>query len=243
MGTWRSFDTTEDRSPIVDEAVHAGIDLFDSSPRYGRAEETLAQALAGRREQVLIATKIWSEDIAEGERQAAHALELFGTIDIYQVHDMLNMRGQLALLRRLKSDGKVRAIGATQFKQDAFDELAAWMQTKELDMIQIPYNPLRREAEKLILPLAKELNLGVLVMGPLQAGVLERTPDATQLKELGVQTWPQAVLKWVASHPAISTVLTATKTPGRPSENAIAGKGPLFDQNQRDLVARICSLE
>jgi aryl-alcohol dehydrogenase-like predicted oxidoreductase len=45
MGTWQTFDTAEDRGPIVAEALAAGIDLFDSSPMYGRAETTLAKAL------------------------------------------------------------------------------------------------------------------------------------------------------------------------------------------------------
>ena len=48
MGTWQTFDTTADRSPIVDEALAAGVNLFDSSPMYGRSEDTLAKALDGR---------------------------------------------------------------------------------------------------------------------------------------------------------------------------------------------------
>src|SRR5437763_12918675 len=69
MGTFSTFDTAEDRRPLVEEALAAGTDLFDSSPMYGRAEETLARALAGIRERVLVATKIWTPDPAEGVRQ------------------------------------------------------------------------------------------------------------------------------------------------------------------------------
>lgn len=68
MGTWRTFDTSAGRRHIVDEALAAGITLFDSSPMYGRAETTVAQALEGRREQARIATKIWTEDPTEGRR-------------------------------------------------------------------------------------------------------------------------------------------------------------------------------
>ena len=241
MGTWRSFDTSDDRAPIVDEALEVGIDLFDSSPMYGRAEETLARALEGRRDKVKVATKIWADDAEEGRRQAEHALGLYGTVDIYQVHNLVNVPAQLALLEQLKAEGKIRAVGATHYREPAFDDLAQLMRTGRLDMVQIPYNPLRREAEKILLPLAQELQLGVLVMSPLQGGILDLRPTAQQLQELGVETWPQAVLKWIASDARVSTVLTATKTPGRPAENAKGGESAMFNREQRELVVRICA--
>ena len=241
MGTWRTFDTDEDRSPIVDEALGAGIDLFDSSPMYGRAEETLARALDGRRDRVLVATKIWTEDAEEGRRQARHALDLYGTVDVYQVHNLVNVPDQLALLERLKAEGKVRAVGATHYREEAFADLAELMRTGRLDMVQIPYNPLRREAEKVLLPLAAEMGLGVLVMSPLQHGILDRRAGEADLARLGVETWAQAILKWIASDPRVSTVLTATQRPGRPTENARGGERPMFDADQRELVTRLCA--
>jgi diketogulonate reductase-like aldo/keto reductase len=241
MGTWRTFDTDEDRSPIVEEALGAGIDLFDSSPMYGKAQDTLAKAVRGQRDRLLIATKIWTEDAEEGERQAQVALDLYGTVDIYQVHNLVNIPAQLGLLERLREEGKVRAVGATHYREPAFEDLASLMRGRRLDMIQIPYGPLRREAEKVLLPLAEELGLGVLVMSPLQGGVLERRPTPDQLARLGVETWPQAVLKWIASDPRVSTVLTATQRPGRPTENAEGGRAPMFDAEQRELVSRICA--
>jgi len=241
MGTWRTFNTDEDRTPIVDEALAAGIDLFDSSPMYGKAEDTLAKAIEGRRHRVLITTKIWTEDPAEGRRQAEHALGLFGTVDVYQVHNLVNVPVQLGLLERLKAEGKVRAVGATHYQEAAFGDLANLMRTKQLDAVQIPYNPLRREAEKVVLPLAAELKLGVLVMSPLQGGILDRRPEPDQLARLGVETWPQAILKWIASDPRVSTVLTATQRPGRPAENARGGEAPMFNPEQRELVNRICA--
>src|SRR5690348_16379365 len=91
MGTWRTFDTSEDRRPLVEAALASGIDLFDSSPMYGRAEETLGRALEGIRERVLVATKIWTADAEEGRAQAEGALRLYGSVDIYQVHNLLNV--------------------------------------------------------------------------------------------------------------------------------------------------------
>jgi aryl-alcohol dehydrogenase-like predicted oxidoreductase len=241
MGTWRTFDTGEDRRPLVEEALAAGIDLFDSSPMYGRAEDTLARALDGIRDRALVATKVWTEDPGEGRRQARHALDLYGTVDVYQVHNLVNLPAQLRLLEELKAEGRVRAVGATHFLESAFGVLAALMRSSRLDMVQVPYNPLRRQAEEVILPLAAERGLGVFVMSPLQGGVLDRRPSAAQLQELGVRTWAQAVLKWVASDRRVSTVLTATHRPGRPAENAAGGEPPFFTPDQRELVSTIAA--
>jgi len=133
----------------------------------------------------------------------------------------------------------VRAVGATHYQESTFPELAALMKTKRLDMVQIPYNPLRRTAERELLPLAESMGLGVFVMSPLQQGILNRRPSAAQLEELGVENWAQAVLKWIASDPRVSTVLTATHDIDHVRENAMAGDPPFFTPEQRALVVRI----
>jgi aryl-alcohol dehydrogenase-like predicted oxidoreductase len=188
MGTWRTFDTHEDRRHLVEAALGAGVDLFDSSPMYGRAEETLALALDGRRDKALIATKVWTADPDEGRRQAENALALYGHVDIYQVHNLVNWQAQLALLEELKRQGKVRVVGATHYQASAFAELASLMRSGRLEMVQLPYNPLRREAERELLPLAQELGLGVLVMSPLQHGVMDRDPGPRRLVHLEVES-------------------------------------------------------
>jgi diketogulonate reductase-like aldo/keto reductase len=237
MGTWQTFDTAADRAPIVDEALSAGMNLFDSSPMYGRAEEMLAKALNGRRDQAIIATKIWTSSPSEGRKQANHALRLFGRVQIYQVHNLVNWPAQLRLLEQLKAEGRVDAVGATHYDPSGFDDLCDLMTTGRLDMVQVPYNPRRREAERRVLPLAAELGLGVLTHSPLRYGVLDRAPSPDVITAFGVRTWAQAILKWIASDPRVSCVLTATKTPGRPTENAQAGDPPWFDPDQRERVA------
>jgi aryl-alcohol dehydrogenase-like predicted oxidoreductase len=79
----------------------------------------------------------------------------------------------------------------------------------------------------------------VFVMSPLQHGILGRHPSAAQLEELGVETWAQAVLKWIASDPRVSTVLTATQNLDHLKESASAGDPPFFTPEQRALVVRI----
>lgn len=241
MGTWQTFDTSQDRAPIVDEALRAGITLFDSSPMYGRAEAALAKALGSPRKEAVIATKIWTASEEEGRAQAKAALGWFGRVEIYQVHNLVNWPAHLRMLEQLKGEGKVVAVGATHYLPSAFGELCEVMRTGRLEMIQLPYNPRLRDAEHRVLPLAAELGLGVLIHSPLRFGVMERRLDAETLGQFGVSTLAQLVLKWVASDPRVSCVLTATRTPGRPTENAAAGDPPWFDVEQRERIASLLS--
>jgi aryl-alcohol dehydrogenase-like predicted oxidoreductase len=77
------------------------------------------------------------------------------------------------------------------------------------------------------------------VLSPLQGGILRRRPSREELKELGVDTWAQAVLKWIAGDTRVSTVLTATSQLDHLRQNAQAGNPPFFNADQRELVVRI----
>jgi diketogulonate reductase-like aldo/keto reductase len=69
--------------------------------------------------------------------------------------------------------------------------------------------------------------------------VLDQPPSPDAINAFGVRTWAQAILKWIASDPRVSCVLTATKTQGRPTENAHAGDPPWFDADQRERLAAL----
>jgi aryl-alcohol dehydrogenase-like predicted oxidoreductase len=249
MGTWRTFDVRgaqaeQTAKQTVDEALGVGANFFDSSPMYGEAERVLGQALLGRRDQAMVATKIWTQSGAEGRAQAERALGFFGGfIDFYQVHNLVNWREHLTLLEGLRDQERVRVIGATHYSPSAFDDLARVMQTRRIQAIQIPYNPLERDVERVILPLAADLNLGVVVMRPFgEGGLMTHPPSATDLDPLapfGVTTWAQALLKWILSDPRCHVAIPATSRPGRMTENAAAGSPPWFGPDERDYVARL----
>ena len=249
MGTWSTFDVRGgplegNARAVVDRAVAAGAAFFDSSPMYGEAERVLALALRGRRREAQVATKIWTPSVAEGRRQAERALRLYeGFVDVYQIHNLVSWRGHLNTLDALKAEDRIAAIGATHYRPAAFDELRAVMETGRVTVVQVPYNPRERTVEREILPLAADLNIGVIVMRPLAEGALvRRMPSAQDLAPLapfGVRTWPQALLKWILSDPRCHVAIPATSKPDRMSENAAAGDPPWFDREERELVARL----
>jgi len=165
-------------------------------------------------------------------------------VDVYQVHNLVRTRHRLQLLRRLRGEGKVRVIGATHYQHAEFPELLALMRAGEIDQIQIPYNARDRQAERELLPAAAELGIGVIVMRPLGEGTLARK-QATRdllapLAPFGVETWAQALLKFILSDPRVSCVIPATSRPERMRENARAGEPPWFGAEEREYVARNC---
>jgi aryl-alcohol dehydrogenase-like predicted oxidoreductase len=247
MGTWRTFDVrgasaTANARAIVDAALAAGANFFDSSPMYGEAERVLGAALDGRRASVLVATKVWTAAAAAGRKQIAQALAFFDhRIDLYQVHNLLNWREHLKYLEQLKDEGTIRAIGATHYSASAFAELAEVMASGRITAIQIPYNPVERDVEQHILPLAADLGLGVIVMRPFGEGaLLRRAPRSANLAPLapfGVHTLAQALLKWGLSDPRCHVAIPATSHPERMSENALAGSPPWFGPDERAYVS------
>jgi aryl-alcohol dehydrogenase-like predicted oxidoreductase len=251
MGTWRTFDVhgasaDANARAIVDDALAAGADFFDSSPMYGAAEQVLGRALDGRRDEALVATKVWAHDVGEGRSQIERALGYFGgRVDLYQVHNLVAWRAYLPILERLRDEGNVRAIGATHYLPAAFDDLAIVMRSGRITAIQIPYNPLERDVERVILPLADELGLGVVVMRPFgQGNLMHRPPSAAELQPLrsfGITTWAQALLKWVLSDSRCHVAIPATARRGHMTENAQAGEPPWLGPDERDYITGLAA--
>ena len=244
LGTWNTFDLDDGRQEaadrVVEEAFEEGTRLVDSSPMYGRAECVLGRALAGRRDEALVATKIWTPSVATGREQFAAQLGFYdGLIDLEQVHNLVAWREHLDWLEAEREAGRVRFLGATHYSASAFDELARVMRTGRIDAIQIPLNPFEREVEREILPLAEELGLGVIVMRPLGEGSLLPGPDPGRLQPLGVETWAQALIKWALSDPRVTAVIPATTSADHARENAAAGAPPSFGPDERRLVEEL----
>jgi aryl-alcohol dehydrogenase-like predicted oxidoreductase len=246
LGTWLTFDVAPDGEPmaaeVVSAALAAGSCLFDSSPMYGRAEEVLGKSLVHRREEAFVATKIWTPSAEQGRFQLEAQLRFFGgRIELEQMHNLVAWQQHLGWLRNESEEGRVRFVGATHYSASAFDELEMIMRTGEIDSIQVPYNPLERQVENRILPLAEELGLGVIVMRPFAEGGLLPGPPHAELERLGVASWSEALLKWILSDARVTCVIPATTTPEHAAANAAAGSEPWLDEEECRLVEQLAA--
>jgi aryl-alcohol dehydrogenase-like predicted oxidoreductase len=226
LGTWQTFDIAPAQEPRAHDVIEAvwegGTRFFDSSPMYGRAEGVLGRALAERRADALIATKIWTSSLAEARTQFQHQLDFFGgRVDLEQVHNLVQWRTQLEWLEEERDAGRIGFLGATHYSAGAFAELEQVMRTGRIDAIQVPYNPLEREAERRILPLAAELDLGVIAMRPLGGGSLVRRFDPTEL------------LKWTLADERVHVAIPATSSVDHARTNTAAGELPWPSQDDR----------
>jgi diketogulonate reductase-like aldo/keto reductase len=244
LGTSNTFDADRELARVVvGAALDAGCRLFDSSPMYGGAEESLGAALADRREEATVATKIWAGSVDEGRAQFQDQLRWFGRVEIEQVHNLVAWEEHLPWLEVERDAGRIDRLGVTHWQASAFDELARALDTRRFSVLQVPYSPVERECERELLPLAAELGVAVIAMRPLgDKSRLSRPPPAealAPLRELGVTTWSQALLKWALSEKRIDAVIPATRNPDHARENAAAGNPPWLGEEERRLVERL----
>ena len=233
LGTWATFDHDAVLArEVVDAAWDAGVRLFDSSPMYGGAEASLGAALDGRRDEAIVATKIWASTVEEGRDQFERQLAWYGgRVDVEQIHNLLAWREQIAWL---DGDERVGRLGVTHYQASAFGELAGALRTGKFQVLQVPYNPWERECERELLPLAAELGVAVIAMRPL-GGEGEDSRRRVELTDadrerLGVETWAQALLGWALGDERIDSVIPATSKPERAAANA---RVTVLDADQR----------
>ena len=246
LGTWDTFGGDERLArAVLDSAIAGSMRFVDSSPMYGQAERSLAAALEGRRDSAVVATKIWAPTVQEGRAQYADQLGWFDRVDVEQVHNLVSWREHLPWLEEERGVGRIGRIGVTHYSPSAFGELAEAMRTRRFETVQLPYNPQERECERELLPLADELGMAVIIMRPLGKGrLLRREPDPRELEPLrdfGIETWAQALLKWALSDSRVDVVIPATRDRQHAAENASAGTPPWFGPEERRVVERLAA--
>lgn len=247
LGTWQVLDVRgsgeETRHEVVRTALEAGANLFDSSPMYGEAERVLGDALKKYgRDRAILAMKVSASNDREAQRQIEHTLSHFGgRVELYQVHNLVAVERRVQMLHRLKDEDRILAVGATHYSHREFRRLMNVMRSGAVDFVQVPYNAADTSVVEEVLPLAEELQLGIIAMMPLACGRLVRNApsekDLEPLREFGVETWAQALLKFVLSDERVSCVIPATSSPDRAHENAQAGQPPFFSPEERKYVS------
>jgi aryl-alcohol dehydrogenase-like predicted oxidoreductase len=255
MGTSGSFevgDSASERDPlreVLKRFFAGGATLIDTAPTYSVAEDVLGVLLAEQqlRGKAWIATKLSGVNGREaGLAQFNDTLRRLKTdkVELLQIHNLGDLKTQLALARELKAQGKVRYVGVTHYLERAQDELADVVQAEKPDFLQINYSVVSRGAEKRVFPLARELGVAVLVNRAFEDGRLFSQVADKPLPDwaaaAGITSWAQAFLKFALSHPAVTAVIPATGKPDRQSDNLKAGVGPDLDEEQRrSLIAAV----
>lgn len=182
LGTWITFNVGADPAARASCAavLHAFLDgggrVVDSSPMYGSAQAVIGDALTRYRGpgQVYAADKVWVSPGARGPEQIEASRRLWGLprLDLLQVHNLLAWEAHLPTLMAMKSAGQVRHVGISTSEGRRHAAVEAIMQAHPIDFVQVTYNPLDREVEQRILPLAAERGIGVIVNRPFRQGAL-----------------------------------------------------------------------
>jgi aryl-alcohol dehydrogenase-like predicted oxidoreductase len=194
LGTWAiggwMWGGTDEKESIrtIHAALDHGINLIDTAPVYGqgRSEEIVGEALRqnGRRGGVIVATKVgldWTTGKVERNSTRRRILQEFEDslrrlqtdyIDIYQVHwpdPLVPIEETAATLRELYEQGKIRAIGVSNYSPE---QMARFQSVAPLHTLQPPYNLFEREIESDILPYALGNGIATLMYGALCRGLL-----------------------------------------------------------------------
>jgi aryl-alcohol dehydrogenase-like predicted oxidoreductase len=265
---------------VIDAALDAGVTFLDTADIYGgsgRSEEIIGRALSGRRDRVVLATK-FGHDMGDGEaargsrayiRKALEAsLRRLQTdrIDLYQYHrpdGVTPVEETLAALDELVREGKVRAIGSSNFSAQLVEQARTAADDRGLTPFateQSQYSWLRRGAERELLPACERLGLGFIPYFPLASGLLtgkvshDRPPEpGTRLHgreidnvdlgrverlsevagKLGASLLEVAI-GGLAAHPAIVSVIAGATRPEQVRANVGAGR---WKPSESDLDA------
>src|SRR6266540_4323328 len=116
LGTWNTFgrDAATAQS-VVGAALEAGCRLLDSSPMYSGVEASLGAALAARRDEVTVATKIWAAGVDEGREQYRRQVDWFGRVELEQIHNLRSWEAHLPWLEEERAEGRIDRLGVTHY--------------------------------------------------------------------------------------------------------------------------------
>lgn len=250
LGTWRTFDvgaSPAEREPVREvlrRFVTLGGRVIDSSPMYGAAETVVGDLAAdlGIHDALFLATKVWTTGREAGVAQMERSLQRFRTrrLDLMQVHNLVDWQTHLRTLREWKQAGRIRYLGVTHYTASAYGELERVMRSEPLDFVQLNYSLDEREAERRLLPLARDRGIAVLVNRPFAAGGLfgrvRGQPLPPWAADFDCESWAQFFLKWVLAHSAVTCVIPATSRPEHLADNMRAGQGALPDAATRERM-------
>ena len=254
LGTWAVFDVGSDIdgqrrcTDVVRAFSQAGGGMIDSSPMYGSAQAVVGRALKtlGYPKNIFSADKVWTSG-TDGRAQVEQAMRLWGLdrLDLVAVHNLVRVEDHLPMLFDMKAEEKIRYVGVTTYRGKLAREIEQVMRAQPIEFVQLTYNALDREAEERLLPLAQEKGIAIVVNRPFREGKLlaqlASKPLPSFANEIGAKNWPQLLLKFVVSHPAVTCAIPATRSVAHLEDDLAAAIGPMPDSAMRQRIAAAIS--
>ena len=249
LGTYSVFDVDstpdeiDQRLRIVELLLGAGGSVIDTSPMYNRSEKVIGDVIAAGapRDDVFIATKVWTDGREAGVKQMERSAELMKTdvIDLMQVHNLRDTAVHIKTIRDRQEQGRIRYSGVTHYRASALDAVESALREFRPQFVQINYSLGEREADERLLPLAEDLGIAVVINRPYQAGRLFSAVRGHELPGWASEfaaSWGQFFLKFIIGHPAVTCVIPATSKPQHMRDNLEAGFGELPDAATRERM-------
>lgn len=252
IGTARRFDVSAatDKEPlreVLRSLPRLGGRLVDTAPSYGVAESVVGELVEeiGNRDALFLATKVraGSNGAEAGLAEMNASLQRLKRIDLLQIHNLAGVDVMLPILREWKDAKRIRYHGISTSNDKQYADLEAIMKREKLDFIQIDYALDNRLAEERILPLAADRGIAVLTNLPFGRGrvltAFKDKPVPGWANELRIDTWAQFALKYVVSHPAVTSAIPGTAKLTYLEDNLGAARGPLPDAATRKKMVAL----
>jgi len=174
LGTWQI-----QRQPlpgILTKMLDMGSTVVDTSPMYGESEHFVGEAStdANVNDKLFIATKVWTTGAAQGIKQMNRSFDLLQreTIDLMQIHNLVDWQTHIKTLRKWKEEGRIRYIGLTHYTNSAHSTLTKIIEDNPVDFVQINYNVVDWGAEKELFPMALEKGVAIIANRPFETSGL-----------------------------------------------------------------------
>ena len=229
---------------VLAQYANAGGGFIDTSFRYRQSEYVLGTLFEelGLNDSFFISTKIFAGNVAEAKQQMANSADKLNSsgLDLVSVHSLRAWQDILPMLHEAKQEKTIRYCGITTADTPHYDEMIKLMNTEELDFIQVNYSLRDRLAEKEILKVAADQGIAVVVNRAYNEGELfadVRGHDVPSwAADFDASSWGQIFLKYVVSHPSVTTTIPGTTKLRHLVDNLGAAQGRLPDASQRKQI-------
>lgn len=232
---------------VLRALVGHGGSVVDTWPRNPANDAAFGRVInePDLRNELFITSKIDQVGKEAGLEQFRQTQRLYGreTLDLVQVFSLTDLDTQWANLKDWKASGAARYIGVTVSNEGLYEQLERFLQREKPDFVQVNYSITERGAEERMLPLFRDLGIGVIINRPFMNGDyfqrLGQRPLPEWAAEFDCESWAQFSLKYILPHPAVTCVLTETSNPAHMAENARAAFGRMPDDEERKRMTAV----